>query len=194
MLNKSNINKEYEARVMVSEDQYLEIRKKYLTSKNPKRELINVNHYYDTEDRYLTHHHMVLRVREINEKEYELTLKIKGEECDLELNHSLTYEESQNINIITAPEIIKELRARNVDISSLKLVSTLKTERLEIEYEDYLLVIDKNYYNNKVDFNIEVESDSKKAAKCHLIVIISKFGIEYNEDYISKSRRAILGL
>ena len=154
MLNKSNINKEYEARVMVSEDQYLEIRKKYLTSKNPKRDLINVNHYYDTEDRYLTHHHMVLRVREINEKEYELTLKIKGEECDLELNHSLTYDESQNINMVTAPEIIKELRARNVDISSLKLVSTLKTERLEVKYEDYLLVIDKNYYNNKVDFNI----------------------------------------
>ena len=76
----------------------------------------------------------------------------------------------------------------------LKLIVSLKTERIEIPYQNYLFVLDKNYYRNKVDFNIEVESDSKKAAKCHLIEIISEFGIEYNEDYISKSRRAILGL
>ena len=197
MQNITNINKEYEARVMVNENQYLEMREFYLNSKRPKKELINVNYYFDTEDRYLTNHGMVLRGREINNNEYELTLKIKEENFDTEINHLLTYEEFDNLvknGQFISIEIIRYLEKRNVDISTLKLVAILKTDRLEITYDDYLLVIDKNYYNGKTDFNVEVESSNKKEAKRHLISEISKFGIEYQEGYISKSRRAILKL
>ena len=72
--------------------------------------------------------------------------------------------------------------------------NTLKTKRLEVNFEDYLLVIDKNFYNNKIDFNIEVESTSRELAQKYLIETISKYGITYKKDYVSKSRRAILKL
>ena len=66
--------------------------------------------------------------------------------------------------------------------------------RMEVEFDDHLLVIDKNFYNNKIDFNLEVESTSRKLAKEYLEKVISKYGITYKKDYISKSRRAILKL
>ena len=73
-----NINMEYEARVMINEEQYINIRKHYLNSKYPKEVIINENFYFDTEDLKLTSSHKVLRMRKINNSKYELTLKIKG--------------------------------------------------------------------------------------------------------------------
>ena len=192
-----NINMEYEARVMIDESKYLEIKNSFL-NKNPNHiELTNINHYFDNDDLYLTKNHMVLRLRKINEKEHELTLKIKQEKGDLEINYQLTSSQANELlenNIFSECEILNELRSKGIEIKDLKLVTTLKTERLEFHYPNYLFVIDKNYFNGKVDFNLEVESDSKNSAISILKSIISDFGVEYKKDYISKSRRAIYNL
>ena len=195
MNGNDNINLEYEARVMITENQYSQIKKSYASEKS--REFTNTNFYFDYEDLYLTNHGIVLRVRNIDDKEYELTLKTKGENGDLEVNHSLTSNEARLIiesSTIPLSNVLDELKKRNIVLTKLKLIVSLKTERVEIEYPNYLFVIDKNYYRNKVDFNIEVESTSKKAAENYLNQIISKFNIEYKKDYISKSRRAIYNL
>lgn len=194
---KDNRNMEYEARVMIDEQKYLEIKKSFLNKCHNHKEMVNINHYFDNESRYLTEHHMVLRLRNISEKENELTLKIKGENGDLEINYPLTLNQVDKILVnLEFPkcEIIDELIKRGIDISSLKLITILKTERLEFYYPEYTFVVDKNYYNNKVDFNLEVESDSKNAAISYLKSIIPEFGVEYKKDYISKSRRAIYNL
>ena len=165
MNGNDNINLEYEARVMINQNQYSQIKKSYANME--RKEFTNTNHYFDYEDLYLTNHGIVLRIRNIDDKKYELTLKIKGETGDLEVNHPLTSNEANNIlktAIIPTSNVLDELSKRNIDLTKLKLIVSLKTERIEIEYPDYLLVIDKNYYRNKVDFNIEVESTSKKAA------------------------------
>ena len=195
MNGNDNVNLEYEARVMITENQYSQIKKSYANME--RKEFTNTNHYFDYEDLYLTNHGIVLRIRNIDDKKYELTLKIKGENGDLEVNHPLTSNEANNIlktAIIPTSNVLDELSKRNIDLTKLKLIVSLKTERIEIEYPDYLLVIDKNYYRNKVDFNIEVESTSKKAAENNLNQIISQFGIKNKKDYISKSRRAIYNL
>ncbi len=195
MNGNDNINLEYEARVMITENQYSQIVKSYADVKH--KEFTNTNHYFDYVNLYLTDNGMVLRVRNINDKKYELTLKIKGENGDKEINHPLTSKETQYIletNIIPDCNVKDELCKRNIDLSKLAQVANLKTERIEICYSEYLLVIDKNYYRNKVDFNIEVESTSKKLAKIYLNQIISLFKIENKKDYISKSRRAIYNL
>ena len=195
MNGNDNVNLEYEARVMITENQYSQIKKSYANVE--RKEFTNTNHYFDYEDLYLTNHGIVLRVRNIDNKKDEWTLKIKGENGDLEINHPLTSNEANNIlKTVTIPtsNVLDELNKRNIDLTKLKLIVSLKTERIEIEYPDYLLVIDKNYYRNKIDFNIEVESTSKKAAENHLNQIISQFGIENKKDYISKSRRAIYNL
>ena len=140
---------------------------------------------------------MLLRIREIDDSEKELTLKIKERDGDIEITHNIESEEeyqkllSGNINNL---DIEKEISSRGGDIKSLGVITTLTTERVEVEFDDHLLVIDKNFYNNKIDFNLEVESTSRELAKEYLEKVISKYGIAYKKDYISKSRRAILKL
>ena len=196
MNNKNKISMEYEARVFINEQKYELIKRQYLNLGDICRVFVNKNTYFDTADLYLTNHHIVLRIREIDDSKKELTLKIKGEKGDIEITHPISSEiEYQNIlNSHFDEEINKELINRNVDISNLKIVASLKTERIEIPFPDYLFVIDKNYYNDKIDFNLEVEANSRLEAKNYLKAIIAPFKIEYKKDYISKSRRAILRL
>ena len=191
------VSMEYEARVMINESEYRKIKEEYLNIGRICREFTNKNTYFDSPDLYLTHHHMVLRIREIDGLEKELTLKVKSEDGDIEITHNIESEEeyqkllSGNISNL---EIEKEISSRGGDIKSLGIITTLTTERVEVEFDDHLLVIDKNFYNNKVDFNLEVESTSRELAKEYLEKVISKYGIAYKKDYISKSRRAILKL
>ena len=192
-----NINMEYEARVMINEEQYINIRKHYLNSKYPKEEIINENFYFDTEDLKLTSSHKVLRMRKINNSNYELTLKIKGENGDIEINHKLTDKEKDDLlekSIISYPPILDKLKESNIDPSSIRYITNLKTERLEVRLEYCLLVIDKNYYRNKIDFNLEVESSAKSVAKSQLEEIIKPFGLNIKKDYINKAKRAIYNL
>lgn len=195
MSQKDVIEVEYEARLMVDEKTYLSLLEKY--RKEEHVELVNVNTYFDSEDKYLTNHHMVLRVREIDESKNELTLKIKGENGDEELNHILTISEYKGMlekNILPECSAKEKLLELKIDLTKLKKITTLKTERLEVHYSDHIFVIDKNYFRNKVDFNVEVESTSKNSAISYLNDHVKEYGLSYKKGYISKSRRAILDL
>ena len=195
MNGNDNINLEYEERVMITQNQYSQILNEY--SKYECKEVVNVNYYFDYENLQLTNSGMVLRARNINDQIFELTLKIKQENGDMEVNHPLTSTEFIDIienEEIPDSEVLVLLKSKNIDLDRIKLITSLKTERIEIQFPEYLFVIDKNYYNDKVDFNLEFESTSKKLAKEYLNQIISKFNIENKKDYISKSRRAIYNL
>ena len=192
-----NINMEYEARVMLTEEQYLLIKEKYEKEHPGYKSSTNINHYFDTEDLYLTNHNMVLRLREVENKQAELTLKIQEENGCVEINHYLTDEQSKLLlenKVFPESEIIKKLMELDINIKSLKLVGYLKTERLEFQFNDHLFVIDKNYFKDREDFNLEVESDTENHAKSILIDKISPFGITYKKDYINKAKRAIYNL
>ena len=192
-----NMNMEYEARVMINENQYSSVIDFYLKQGKECHKLVNLNYYYDDDKMTISNNHHVLRLREINEVNHELTLKIKGDNGDIEINRSLTSREMNELMDqvnISDVEIIERLKEIGVDLANLKLVAKLKTERIEIQEEDYLLVIDKNYYNDKIDYNLEVESTSKNLAVERLKQVIEQFGIEYKKDYICKSRRAIYNL
>lgn len=192
-----NINLEYEARVMINEEQYLNIRNHYLALDYPKEEIINENYYFDTEDLKLTNSHKVLRMRKINNDKYELTLKIQGENGDIEINHLLTNNEKDELiekSLVSYKPILDKLVESGIDQCSIKYITNLKTERLEVKLEKCLLVIDKNYYRNKIDYNLEVESDAEDRAKSELLAIIEPFGITYKKDYINKAKRAIYNL
>lgn len=192
-----NINMEYEARVMINEEQYFNIKNHYLETHYPKEELINENYYFDTEDLKLSNSHKVLRMRKINDQKYELTLKIQEEKGCLEINHPLTSMEKDELlehGAISSKEIKDKLLSIGIDPSSVRYITNLKTERLEIKINKGLLVIDKNYFRGKIDYNIEVESDSENHAESLLLSIIEPFGVTYEKDYINKARRAIYNL
>ena len=182
---------------MLSEKEYFLIKERYLKEYPNHKELTNENTYFDTQDLYLTNHHTVLRLRKINNSNSELTLKIQKENGCLEINHPLTLNEENDLlekMVIEDDEILKALKENRVELTKLNLITTLKTERIEIEFTDYLFVLDKNYYRGKIDYNLEVESTSEILAKQRLLEIIKPFGIKYKKDYISKSKRAIYNL
>ena len=86
----SNTVKEFEARVMLTEEEYLNIVSTYLKMYPNAQFLQNTNIYFDSSDLYLRRNHMTLRVRVVNDVYSELTLKIKGENGDDEINDKLT--------------------------------------------------------------------------------------------------------
>ena len=192
MKNKDTVSYEFESRAMIDEVTYQKMLTIYCKEKCKHLKITNI--YFDYVNKSLSRSHIVLRVRNINDKFDELTLKIKEEKGDIEVTHQLTSTEKNNLlNNIVFPscKVKEELLKRKVDLTKLKIVAILKTDRLEIEYEDHLFVLDKNHYNGITDYNVEVESTSRNAAKKWLIKYISPFGIEYKKDYISKSRRAL---
>ena len=192
------ISLECEARVMVDEKTYESIKSFYLTNNKNYHSFTNKNIYIDTKDLFLLNHHMVLRIREIDDKEKELTLKVKGENGDNEYTYPLNDEKEYlallNNLIIPYPVITNFLKEKNIDLSSLNIVTTLITERIEIPFSDYLFVIDKNFYGGVIDYNLEVEAKSKELAKNYLNELGKPFGVIYKKGYVSKSRRAILNL
>lgn len=197
MKNNDFINMEYEARAMVSENQYLQILAHFLKSKEDKKQFTNFNTYFDYEDLFLTNNHMVLRTRRIGDNEYELTLKIKGDKGDIEYNTSLTsnqYDEMKRSTTIPDSIVKDKLLENNIDLNKLQFITDLKTDRLEVYSNNHIIVIDKNYYRNRVDYNVEVESNSKESAISVLNDTFSSFGVTYKKGYISKSRRAIFNL
>ena len=197
MLKNDFINMEYEARAMISENQYRDIYAYFSNANQKKNEFINLNTYFDYDDLFLTNHHMVLRTRKIDENNYELTLKIKGDNGDEEFNHLLSKKEYGKMkDDVSIPNsiVLDKLKENNIDISKLKFITDLRTDRLEVYYNNCIVVIDKNYYRNRVDYNVEVESNSKDAAISLLNQYFNQFGVTYKKGYISKSRRAIFNL
>ena len=197
MTRNEFINMEYEARAMVSEKQYLDILQYYSKTKKEKRQSVNFNTYYDYLSLALTDNHIVLRTRSISNKDYELTLKVKGAKGDTEFNRLLTSKEYELMRKkVELPDcqIKYELIQKGIDLSRLTLITDLKTERYEVFYKKYIIVIDKNYYRGRVDYNVEVEASSKKDAIKLLNKKFKNFGVSYKKGYVSKSKRAIYNL
>ena len=192
----SNAQKEYEVRLMIDEEQYFFIVTYYMNIYPNKHFLQNTNYYYDTDDLALRSQHMTLRLRTINDIKSELTLKIKGENGDDEINDYLNGKEAELLiksNIFPYGEVRNRLKLLPYSLDKYHNVATLFNRRLEIEFDDYLLVIDKNTYGEVVDYNIEIESKvGIKHANSVLKEYIEKFNLPVSkEKYRGKARRAI---
>ena len=188
--------KEYETRLMLTEEQYFFIVTYYMNIEPNKHFLQNANHYYDTDDLFLRGQHMTLRVRIINDVKSELTLKIKGDNGDEEITDGLAPKEQELLleqNIFPYGQVRNRLMLLPYSLDKYHRIASLYNRRLEIEYEDHTLVIDKNTYGDIVDYNLEVESKiGIKHAKDTLKEYIVKFNLTVSkEKYVGKARRAI---
>ena len=157
----SKNQKEYEVRLMLDEERYFFIVTYYMNITPNKQFIQNANYYFDTTDLYLRHQHMTLRVRTINDVRSELTLKIKGENGDDEINDGLSPQETElliNKSVFPYGQVRNRLMALPYTLDKYHLIATLYNRRLEIECDDYLLVVDKNTYGDVVDYNLEIES------------------------------------
>ena len=193
----SNIVKEYEARIMLTESEYFEIVSHFMRFHPNKQFLKNVNIYFDTDDLFLRKNHITLRVRIINDVKCELTAKIKGKNGDDEINDSLTKKELELLlkeRVFPEGDVKGFLLALPYSFDKYKEITTLYNMRLEIEEDDHLLVIDKNIYNDIIDYNLEIEtSDNIESAQKILDKYIKQFNLaNRGQKYVGKAHRAIM--
>ena len=189
--------KEYEARLMIDEEKYMLIVTYFMNINPNKHFLQNTNYYFDTDDLFLRKRHITLRMRTINDIKSELTLKIKGgSNGDDEIKDGLTPKEADlliNQNIFPYGQVRNYLMLLPYSLDKFHRVAVLYNRRLEIEFDDYLFVIDKNTYGDTIDYNLEVESKiSVKHAQDILKQYVDKFGLPVSkEKYVGKATRAI---
>ncbi len=60
---------------------------------------------------------------------------------------------------------------------------------MEIKFDDFLIVLDKNEYLETCDYNLEIEANSIKRAESIILELCGFFALEYKRDYSSKSNR-----
>ena len=191
--------KELEERVLINKKQFLEI-EKYIQENYPNTPVIHQkNRYLDDASFSIRNSKNVLRIRSFpNQNKRELTYKVAGLDGDMEYNQPLTYywySQITRFSHLPDGEVKEQLLQAGVNINSLRTVVELNTRRLEVKLEKHTIVLDVNVYNNITDYDLEIESKvSKTHAKEIILEFCHKFGLEYKNDYPTKSRRAFESL
>lgn len=188
-------NIEIEAKVLLLKDEYNAIIEKLNLQKY--RKIKQTNHYIDTPDRYLKKNGIALRIREKDE-EFELTLKTPLSEGLLEKNENISWRDFENLSerqIFPDGNIRKFLLILGVKVSDLKVLTSLCTERINVEFEGFGLALDKNIYSNIVDYELEVESSSIERAQQEIENILNECDIKnFSFNKVSKQARALNAL
>ena len=188
-------NIEIEAKVLLLKDEYEKIIEKLNLSKY--RKIKQTNHYIDTPDRYLKKNGIALRIREKDE-EFELTLKTPLSEGLLEKNENISWRDFEKLeenNFFPEGNIKKFLSILGVKVEDLRVLTSLCTERISVEYEGCEIALDKNTYSDIIDYELEVESSSMDRAKEEVRSILSECNIEgFSFNKVSKQARALNAL
>lgn len=170
---------EYEERVLINESDYRKIIDdiKYGNKSYVASHIENI--YLDNEDLFIYKNNMMLRIRTTNNDKQELTLKVRNPDGSTrEINETLS----------NHPIIDKLL---NNEFETYQRITKLVTDRIELFYDDYVFVLDRNEYENIVDYNIEIEANSQQNAAKLMHFYCQKYNLEYSKDYEVKSHRAI---
>lgn len=173
-------NLEIEMKCYISLEQYDLLMNKF----NAWNKVITqINHYFDTNDEYLSNNHIVLRIRQKGHQ-YKLTSKIKNEEGVLESHVFLS-----------EPQAI-EMLSNGFDASIINLpfqvnkICELTTHRFSTDYKNGKLFIDKSEYEGNIDYEIEFEITDKISGEKEFFEIINEFGLTLSETK-SKFKRAL---
>lgn len=149
----------------------------------PQQAISQTNYYFETEDFLLKENNCALRIREKN-KTYTLTLKQPNEEGILESHKTITKHDAKQLmagNIMDNNAIIKILEMLNIPRSKLNYYGHLTTERYQFEQNKIIYVLDKSYYNDRNDFELEIESPTKESGEQAFQSLLNKFNIKPKE-------------
>ncbi len=141
-----NIEKEY--KVLLSKEQY----EKLLSDLNPQDVTVQTNYYFDTPDFLLFDRHIVARIREINES-YVFTCKIALDKNEVK-EISLVMEDP---DIYESDEIKEFFQPFSICVDDLELKSSLTTIRNIVNDGYGEICLDKNLYEDQIDYELEYE-------------------------------------
>ena len=125
-------NIEIEAKVLITKEEYLRVIKFY--KKENGTRIDQTNYYIDTDDLFLKKFGIGLRIRE--KGYFTLNLKAPMAEGLLEKKESITkeqYEDFKNNGVFPTGDIKNFLLMLDVDVTKLKIQTSLFTERIEID-------------------------------------------------------------
>ncbi|MBS4172056.1 CYTH domain-containing protein [Bacillus sp. FJAT-49736] len=137
------------------------------------------NYYFDTPEFDIKGHHSALRIRRKNDK-YELTLKQPAKDGNWETNEKMEEKAALSMiktGLIPEGEIKTSLKMSNISVENIICFGSLTTKRVEIPYQDGLLVFDNSFYLNKEDFEIEYEVKDKKMGEQHFLRLMDRLQI-----------------
>lgn len=167
---------EIETKYMLSVDSYEKL-KKWMLAENAAQ-LEQTNFYLDTQDFQLERLDLGTRIRK--GKEIELTVKINQKEGKLEVNQLLNEKELEQffqIGSLPNGEVKDALIKQGWHGGKLVVFAELFTKRVELPFQEGVLDLDESHYFDKVDYEIEFESDSLAHGTMVLQLLFRKLGI-----------------
>jgi len=183
---------EIEAKVLVKEEDYLILKTAYKDYPS----YTQTNYYIDNESRELAKEGIALRVREKNGS-YEMTLKTPLSQGLLEKNQALSKEQFlayKEQGVFPKCDLVRFLTMLGFDVSKLKILTYLTTERIDVEVNDGLLSIDKNVYSGKTDYEVEFEYNNMEGAKHILKSLLAQNGVAAPFTKATKVHRAMAAI
>lgn len=151
------------------------------------------NIYWDNEQEDLKKLKSALRIR-IKDSEAEITLKTPDHNHLMEYNQPLTIAQATKMakqaEIEISPEIQAPLNHLNLKAFKFKKLCEFQTVRVEEKIQNCLLVLDKTIYNQKVDYELEIEANREDEGILLFKKILKQFNIPQRET-LPKIARAI---
>lgn len=141
------------------------------------------NYYFETDQFDLRDKLAALRIRKKGDT-WTATLKEPHVDGLLETHDTLTEEEAyqwMNEQPTTAPNIEKQLASLGIPFNNLKFKGALTTERMEKEYNDTLVVLDRSHFNNVTDYELELEAKDAGHGKTIFEQLLQQHGIPSRE-------------
>ena len=183
---------EIEAKALVSQEDYRTLVHLFKDAERYRQ----TNYYIDSEDGVLAKEGIALRIRE-KDGIYELTLKTPLSQGLLEKTNIISMNEFamlRDFNDFPKADIARFLKMLDIDVSLLKILTSLTTERIDIDYQGGLLSIDRNTYSGITDYEVEFEYNNMAEAERILGALLKENSIDVPLSCASKSHRAMATL
>ncbi|ADU31146.1 CYTH domain-containing protein [Evansella cellulosilytica] len=166
---------EIEFKNILTEEEYSRLLQTYSIHLNDV--ISQVNYYFDTKDMDLKNNRCALRIRN-KETLYTLTLKQSSEENTIfETHQSLNKEEFEDAisyGHLPKGDVTHQLISIIPHSKNVQYLGKLTTERAEKNLVEGLLVLDKSYYFDTVDYELEFECDDVKSGQAFFNQLLEK--------------------
>ncbi|MDQ0255387.1 uncharacterized protein YjbK [Evansella vedderi] len=147
-----------------------------------KEKVGQTNYYFDTKEMQLKENKCALRIRKKGDH-YILTLKEPLKEGLLETHQTLSsHEVDRAISEGILPDtgdVVSQLKdiLKTTNLIQMTYLGELTTERLEKTLPEGLLVLDKSYYFDIVDYELEFECEEWSTGQAFFESMLSKHNI-----------------
>ena len=174
-------NLEIEFKNMLTEQEYQQLLYKF--SINEEQLWTQKNVYFDTPTGQLKKLEAALRIR-VKNSTYELTLKTKQAVGLLETNQMITKQDYQALKydkVLVKGPVYEALQSLSVDVNHLLVITDLTTKRAEVPYKEGLLVLDKSFYSDVIDYELEYEVTDYEVGLRHFNDLLKQYHIPTRE-------------